>query len=152
MSYDPREDSELLQQLREHEGFRPYAYHDSRGYLTIGIGRLVDKRKGGGITKEEAEYLLGNDVLEHARVLFENLPWVVDLDPVRRRVMIDLAFNMGVGGLLSFHRTLQAIEDGRWSDGAKGLLASKYARQVGKRARRLAKMLETGEPVSLSEV
>lgn len=152
MSYDPREDSELLQQLREHEGFRPYAYRDSRGYLTIGIGRLVDKRKGGGITKEEAEYLLGNDVLEHARVLFENLPWVVDLDPVRRRVMIDLAFNMGVGGLLSFHRTLQAIEDGRWSDGAKGLLASKYARQVGKRARRLAKMLETGEPVSLSEV
>ena len=54
-------DDDLLNLIRKHEGFRASAYRDTRGYLTIGYGRLIDARRGGGITRQEAEFLLAGD-------------------------------------------------------------------------------------------
>lgn len=135
----------LLAQLERHEGYRRAVYNDSLGYATIGIGRLVDGRKGGGITKEEARYLLANDVATKMADLDRALPWWRNLSEIRQRVMVDLAFNLGIHGLLSFKNTLKAIHDGDWSQAADGMLASKWATQVGSRAIRLAFMMRTGE-------
>lgn len=137
--------SELIAELRRDEGVVPYAYKDSLGYWTIGVGRLIDRRKGGRLSDDEIDYLLANDIRRVDAELDARLPWWRGLDPVRQRVLQNMAFNLGTAGLLGFKNTLAAVKAKRWSDAAAGMLASKWARQVGERAERLAHMMKTGD-------
>lgn len=138
----------LVNNLREmlslHEGRVKHAYQDSLGYWTIGVGHLIDKRKGGYLPEPIIDLLLEHDITEHSRQLFTALPWVMELDEVRKSVLVDMAFNLGIAGLLGFKNTLAAVKEGRWEDAARGMLASKWASQVGGRAVRLADMMRTG--------
>lgn len=127
-----------------HEGRVPHAYEDSLGYLTIGIGHLIDQRKGGRLPEPIIDALFEHDLHEHANELFARLPWARDLDPVRQAVLIDMYFNLR-RGLLGFRETLQHFEAGRWDAAAEAMLDSKWAQQVKTRATRLAKMVRTGE-------
>ena len=132
----------MIRQLRLHEGERLKPYRCTAGKLTIGVGRNLEDR---GITREEAAYLLANDIAAEERELLRALPWVAKLDDVRQRVLLDMAFNLGVVGLLSFKRTLGVIEAGRYELAAAMMLDSKWAGQVGQRAERLSRMMATGK-------
>lgn len=132
----------LLRQIKLHEGVRLKPYRCTAGKLTIGIGRNLDDR---GITADEAAYLLGNDLTAVQAALVQALPWVSSLDDVRQRVLIDMAFNMGVQGLLGFKRTLATIQAGDYQTAATMMLDSKWAQQVGQRAERLSRMMLTGK-------
>lgn len=134
--------SKLAQELEAEEGFRSYAYKDHLGYLTIGIGRLIDKEKGGGITHEEAKYLLANDIDEKYKQLCAAIPWVVDQPELIQRALTNLAFQLGVAGLLGFKRTLKLIQDGKYEEAAKNALLSKWARQTPQRAARVTDMIK----------
>lgn len=136
----------LYAELRRDEGSRSFPYTDTVGKLTIGVGRnLTDV----GLSDEEIDHLLDNDVARVESGLDRALPWWRTLDDVRQRVIANMAFNMGVFGLLTFKNTLEAIRVGDWSRAHAGMLASKWATQVGPRAKRLAEMMLTGsEPTS----
>jgi lysozyme len=133
-------------QLRVDEGFVPHAYQDSLGYWTIGIGRLIDKRKGGGISEDEAEMLLNNDLAKIEGELLGELPWVAGLDSVRKQVLANMAFNLGLPTLLTFRATLAAVKAGDYAKAADQMAASKWHIQVGARAVRLEEMMRTGRP------
>ena len=139
----------LIPHLVREEGFVPHAYEDSMGYLTIGVGRLVDKEKGGGITRDEAEYLLRNDVERITNALWKRIPWIKSLDTVRQVILCSMAFQMGVDGLLDFKHTLKMVQAERCGQASDGMMASLWADQMAehnsKRAERLAKAMETGE-------
>ena len=137
-------DLELIKELRRDEGVIPHAYQDSLGYWTIGVGRLIDKKKGGRLTDEEIDYLLMNDVKECVADLDKSLPWWRSLTDARRRVLVNMRFNLGMAGLLGFKNTLKFIETGDYKKAADNMLLSKWAKQVGQRANRLAKMMENG--------
>lgn len=132
----------MIAQLRLHEGERLKPYRCTAGKLTIGVGRNLDDR---GITSDESAYLLNNDIDSHWIELLEHLPWVETLDEVRQRVMLDMAFNLGISGLLTFRRTLGHIKAGNYALASSAMLESKWATQVGQRARRLASMMKTGK-------
>lgn len=134
----------LLKQLILHEGVRLSAYQDSGGFWTIGIGRNIDRR-GGGISEEEALYLFNNDVARVSADLDRELPMWRELDEVRQRVLFDMAFNLGIAGLLKFHNALGAIRQGNYAHAAEEILDSRWASQVGPRATRLAAMMRNGE-------
>ncbi len=134
----------LTAQLRRDEGEILSAYQDHLGYWTIGIGRLIDKRKGGGITKDEAAYLLGNDIDRVTAEVRRRLPWFSKLDEARQGVLLNMAFQMGVDGLLGFKNTLAMIERGDYAAAADGMLNSLWARQTPERAARLAQQMRTG--------
>lgn len=137
--------SQIEELLKKEEGWEPSAYQDSLGYWTIGYGKLIDKRKGGGITKEEGLYLLRNEIARKSNELFEALPWAKLLDETRQTVLIAMAFQMGVDGVLKFRNTLNALMNGDWAKAAAGIRASRWARQTPARAERMARAIETGE-------
>ena len=80
-----------------------------------------------------------------AAALDEEIPWWRRLNAPRQAVLLDMAFNMGAEGLMSFRRTLRAVREQRWKDARDGMLASKWAGQVGRRASELAEQMMTGE-------
>jgi lysozyme len=132
----------MIRQLRLHEGERLKPYRCTAGKLTIGIGRNLEDR---GITAQESAYLLSNDIDHHWRQLVQALPWVTQLDPVRQRVLLDMAFNLGITGLLGFRNTLATVRAGSYEQAAAMMLQSKWAGQVGRRAERLSRMMATGK-------
>lgn len=138
------ERQKLIDQLIRHEGLRLSAYQDHLGYWTIGVGRLIDERRGGRITEEEARYLLSNDIARFEKELDEKLSWWRKLNEVRQRVLCDMAFNLGTDGLLQFKNTLKLIEESKYEEASKAMLESKWATQVGKRAVTLSNMMRDG--------
>lgn len=131
-------------QLKRDEGEVLHAYQDHLGFWTIGIGILIDKRKGGGLRPEESEFIFRNRLKLLDAELSDRLPWISRLDPARKGVLINMAFQMGVAGLLGFRNTLAMVEAGRYGDAAKLMLESKWARQTPVRAQRLSNQMATG--------
>lgn len=133
--------SELEADLIRDEGWRDHPYKDSRGILTIGVGHNLVAE---GLCKEAILAQLQYDVRTKAEApLDARLPWWRDQPPVVQRVLLNLMFNLGPSTLASFTTTLGHIKAGRYDQAADALLDSLYARQVGARANRLAKLLQS---------
>jgi lysozyme len=128
--------------LKLHEGVRLKPYTDTVGKLTIGVGRNLDDR---GITQEESDYLLSNDISAVWVSLLSRLEGFSRLDTVRQAVLLDMAFNLGADGLLKFRKTLVLVSSGQYAEAAIEMLNSEWARQVGRRAQRLSQMMRSGE-------
>lgn len=133
--------SPLIDELRRDEGVIPHAYQDSLGYWTIGVGHLIDKRKGGKMPDVIIDMLLRYDIDEKIAELNEKLPWWGFLDEPSQRVIVNMAFNLGVEGLLKFGKFMDALKDGDRNRAASEMLDSKWAEQVGARATRLATII-----------
>jgi lysozyme len=132
---------DIVAQLVRDEGLRLKPYSDTEGKLTIGIGRnLTDV----GISVDEAHALLSNDVLRVQKAL-EAFTWYTLLDDVRKAALVNMAFNIGVERMFEFTHMLTALRLGNWGDAADEMLDSKWASQVGDRAKRLAQQIRTGE-------
>lgn len=138
-------DPELIAQLKIDEGCRLTAYKDTVGVWTVGYGH-AHVPPGTVWTQAQAEAALVQDVLEHNAKLAARIPWITQLDPVRRRVLQNMAFNLGVDGLLGFKNTLEYVRTGQYDKAADGMTNSLWARQVKGRAVRLARQMRTGEP------
>lgn len=133
----------FARQLELHEGRRRKPYKDTVGKITIGVGRNLTDR---GLSDDEIDYLLANDIATHVAELRAALPWFDTLDDVRQRVLADMAINLGVPGLLKFRNTLKAVANGKYEVAADHMLKSQpWATQVGQRARRLAEMMRSGK-------
>ena len=132
-----------------HEGRVPYAYTDSLGYLTIGIGHLIDKRLGGRLPDHIIDALFDHDLASHRQELEKALPWLYTLDPVRQAVLLDMTFNLGPepfdgDGFKDWPKFVQQVRQRRFDAAADNMLSTLWARQVKGRAVRLADMMRTG--------
>jgi len=137
--------TQITKQIKNDEGLVLHAYTDTLGFLTIGYGRLIDHRKGGGITKQEAEYLLSHDIAYKLGQLHAELPWITKLNDARKGVLLNMAFQLGVAGLLGFKNTLIKIESGDYKGASVNMLQSKWATQTPNRAKRMAEQMRTGQ-------
>ena len=131
-----------IKQLQRHEGLRLKMYKCTAGANTIGYGRNLDAN---GIRQNEAELMLKNDIEDFKKKVIDNITFFDKLNSARQWVLINMAFNMGIKGLMKFKNTLAAIERGDYKDAAEGMLMSKWAGQVGGRAKELSKQMETGK-------
>jgi lysozyme len=132
--------SQITDMLIKHEGLRLFPYPDSVGRLTIGVGRNLHDR---GITKDEALMMLENDIADFTKQLSERLFWFDQQPDKIKMVLLDMAFNMGLNGLLTFHNTLEHIKNGDYKEASKDMLNSKWAVQVGVRSLELADILKS---------
>lgn len=135
--------TDIHSQLIRDEGLKRFPYPDTKGKTTIGVGRnLTDK----GLSEVEARFLLANDITETSDALHSAFPWFPSLDAVRQAVLINMAFNMGMGesGLGGFHSFLSACQNSNWELAADEMKDSAWASEVGDRAVRLEQQMRTG--------
>lgn len=129
--------------IKKHEGLRLKPYRCTANKLTIGYGRNLDDR---GITEEEADRLLHNDILLCSIQLDRDLPWWKHHPENVQIVIMDMCYNLGINGLLEFKRTLGYIRDQKYSVAAVEMLKSKWAQQVGARAKELSVLIQETKP------
>jgi lysozyme len=128
----------LTKELTLDEGLELKPYQCTANKVTIGIGRnLTDV----GITEEEAEYLLGNDIREVISGLNMNFPWWKDMPETAQRGLANMAFNMGIPRLKGFKNMLKHLKEGKFPDAAAEALNSVWASQVGERSKRVARLI-----------
>jgi|SRR5688572_32870923 len=135
---------QITQRLIDDEGEVLHAYQDHLGYLTIGVGILIDERKGGGITREESRYLLRNRIAQRAGECEQRFDWWPTLDPVRQQVIVCMAFQLGVDGVAGFKRMIAALKLRDWSTAASEMEDSDWNTQTPERCKRMADIMETG--------
>lgn len=135
----------LISDLKQEEGLKLVAYQDHLGFWTIGYGRLIDERKGGGISEAEAEYLLRNDVAKVTSALAAQCQGWVDMPDNIRRATANMAFQLGINGVLAFKKMWAALRSKDWDEAAKHALDSKWAKQTPNRAKRVADLIRKGD-------
>lgn len=128
--------------LKKHEGLRLRVYRCPAGKQTIGYGRNLEDR---GISSEEAEYLLDNDIIRIIDLANGAFDWFKRLDSVRQDVVICMIFNLGLSGFSLFRKTIALIEKREFGLAATEMLNSRWAEQVGRRAYELSEMMRHGE-------
>lgn len=134
-------DADLKTQIIRHEGLQRFPYECTSGKLTIGVGRNLDDN---GITTDEALFMLDNDIKRSESEL-KTFGWFTRLSEVRRGVLIELNFNIGLSRLLTFKRMIEALKIFDYEGAAHELLNSKWAKQVGeKRSKAMAYRLLNG--------
>lgn len=135
----------LIEMLKRHEGSEKHAYQCPAGHATIGVGRCIESGVGLGLTDEEIEYLLANDIVRTRSELSSEYAWFDDLDHVRQDAMIDIAFNLGATKLRKFRKALSAMSLWHFDLAASEFANSRWSSQVGQRAEELCEMIATGE-------
>lgn len=132
----------LRAQLLIDEALRLKPYTDTKGQITIGVGHNLTAR---GVSRAQAMQWLDEDIAEAIDDVEAEWPWFARLDVVRQNVVLNMAFNLGVPKLGTFHRFVSALQAGNYHAAATEMMDSEWADQVGKRATRLATEMLTGE-------
>ena len=142
-------DPVLISELRRDEGVEREVYKDSVGIDTIGVGhnlyaKPLPESWSPPLTDLQIDQLLSEDLVEVFEGLDKHMPDWKELSEPRQRVLVNMAFNMGIEGLMTFKNTLKAIEESNYSYASALMMQSKWARQVGARASRLSSMMSVG--------
>ena len=154
--------SALIDQLILHEGMELKVYQDHLGIDTIGVGRNLQDRGitdgelsfmnilrsdiyEQGITEANARFLLSNDIDIVEKELVDAHPCINNLNDARTRVVLDMAFNMGVPRLRKFKKMWAGIHEEDYNTASIEMLDSRWASQVGRRAERLSIAMREGE-------
>jgi len=133
----------LLPMLKRHEGLRLVAYQCTEGVWTIGYGHTgPEVQKGLTITKEQADHLLIND-LETSLKDASSLNYYHTLSPARKAVIVNMLFNLGINRFKGFKRFNLAMSKGQYDLASQEMLLSKWADQVGARAKELSRIIKT---------
>ena len=135
----------LIEMLKIHEGVETHAYKCSASKITIGVGRNIDPEGGIGLSEDEIDYLLQNDIDRIITELDFEYDWFSDLNEARQDAMVDISFNLGQTRLRKFQKALTAMARSDWDKAADEFMDSKWSKQVGNRAKELTRIIRTGE-------
>lgn len=122
--------------IKLQEGISYHPYEDTTGHLTIGFGRNLSDI---GITELEAEIMLDHDIADAKEMLFHVFPFFIT--EAKRNALVSMMFNLGYKNFITFKKMIEAVRNGNWDQAAKEMLDSKWAKQVGDRAKELSEMV-----------
>ena len=145
----------LKESIKIHEGFRSSVYLCPTGHPTVGYGfRVADLSadelalNGGAVepmSKEVAEKILDIKITKFKKQVYNALPWLTYAPMDIQDALCEMAYQMGVAGLLGFKNTLAMIKAKRYSEAAENMLKSKWATQTPKRAKQIANLVRNAK-------
>ena len=133
---------QILSDLERDEGLKLKPYQCPAGKLTIGVGRNIEDL---GITEDEARYLLVNDVKRVEGELDRSIPWWRAMPEPAQQALVNMGFNMGWPRLSKFKKMISALQRGDYGTAALEAVDSKWAKQVGQRAWRIAEQFQAAK-------
>lgn len=136
--------NKLVAELKRDEGIVSHAYPDSEGYLTIGMGFLIDQRLGGGLDEDEIDFIARRRIEKTIAWLSKKYRWFDLLSDTRQRAIVNMGYNLGETRFGQFKGMIAALDIGHYDRAALEALDSKWAKQVGARATRIAEMIRRG--------
>ena len=123
------------------EGYREKAYLDSLGFPTIGCGILITRNKSimhkdivMRVPRPVAELWVELELKALHKELCKRVNYFSKLPIKKQMVLTDMAFNLGVNGLLKFKRMWAALKHKNYKFAAKEAKDSRWFTQVGRRA------------------
>lgn len=131
----------VIDDLKRDEGWRPEPYQDHLGYWTIGYGFLIDPKKPVKLPAIVGEIWLATLVEEREKALFAAIPWLAGQPEEIKRALVNMAYQLGISGLLRFKKMLDALRAGRRDLAAVEALSSTWATQAPARAQRVAALI-----------
>ena len=144
----------LIENIKAHEGYRREIYKDSLGKPTVGYGFLVaalssdELKLNGGkaepMSREVAEKILNLKVAKLQKRVLECLPWLSSKPQSIQDTILEMAYQLGIAGLLGFRHTLGCIEAGNYAQAARNLRASLLYRQTSRRVEDYIRGLRDG--------
>jgi len=133
--------TKLEEMVARHEGFRSRPYRCTAGKLTIGYGINLEN----GISEMEAHILLRMRLETIVVALNDRLSWFVDIGEDRQNVLADMAYQLGITGLMKFKKFLALCEQKEWTEASKEMLRSKWATEdTPGRANELSQIIKSG--------
>lgn len=150
--YSPR--AKEMRRLKISDASDPRVKALSGAPWTIGAGHTgPEVHEGLEWTQAQADAALAADLALHNALLARVAPWTSTLDPVRRRVLQNMVFNLGwdnpktpkLEGLSGFQHFLAAVRAGQWKAAVAEMVSSAWHVQTGARAIRLERMMLTGQ-------
>jgi lysozyme len=130
-----------LAELRRHEGFEARPYRDSVGVLTVGYGWNLESDP---MCREAAEVQMKCKLADIEQLLMSRYDWYPNLSQARKDVVLNMCYNLGIDGFGKFRNTIWLIQNSRFQEASREMLNSKWAEQVGGRARTLADNMDKG--------
>jgi len=130
----------LRQNLIKNEGIKLFPYRDMFNNLTIGAGRNLDSV---GISKDEALFLMNNDIQKSINFLSE-FPWWNELNELRKIILTEMCFNLGATKFKEFKKMIDALGSKNYTLAAKEMMDSSWAREVKERAANLSFLMREG--------
>ena len=127
----------VIESLKQEEGFCGMPYEDTLGISTIGYGTQLP------LSEEEAELLLKHRLDKKILELNEKEPFFLELPQKAQEVIANMAYQLGVGGVLKFKKMWMALKNGDYQKAADEMLDSKWAKQTPNRAKRLARIMRS---------
>lgn len=135
---------QLRADIKSDEGVVLHAYQDTLGYWTIGSGILIDQRLSGGIKDSENDFIIDTRLSKLLNDMDLKLPWLVGKSDGIQRALCNMAWQMGLLGLLKFEGMLTSIKNGDYPTAAKQALDSLWAKETPQRAARIAALINKG--------
>ena len=138
--------TDLMERIKKHEGFVPKIYKDSLGFATIGYGHLVlpeeQWEEGKEYSKEQLEHVFKtdfNNAVGQANGLMDGM----DLDDKAKEVIIEMVFQLGVGGVGKFKKMWEALRRKDYGEASFQMMDSRWAKQTPNRAESLSKVMRS---------
>ncbi len=126
--------------IKKNEALKTKLYKDTVDKWTIGWGRNIEDN---GISEDEAQLMFDNDFKRSVKEL-EQYTWYLTQPENVKLSLINMNFNMGIGRLLGFKKMIHALINKNYAIAAMEALDSKWALQVGDRAKQVALMMRQG--------
>lgn len=146
----------LKERISRHEGRCLEPYRCTAGKLTIGVGRNYEDNplpefvaaylaEHKCITNDMVDQLLDQDIERCEKHVDNKLPWAKSLEKTRYEILVEMCFQLGIYGLMQFHKTLACLEAGDIDGTVHNMLDSDWHRQTPARAEELANLMLKGD-------
>ena len=129
---------DLLEKIKEHEGFVEHVYDDSLGIPTIGYGFAI---KDLVLDEDIAEEILIRKLEKLKRNAIARFKWLEDMPVEVQEVILNMCYQLGVTGTSKFRKAISALQEGDWEEAANEMLDSLWARQTPNRAKELSDII-----------
>lgn len=140
----------LQERIMRHEGFRSLPYQDTLNHWTVGFGHLLSESSAQeyekGISTKDALDLLDKDIEIAKLAVARELPWTLGIAELKQEILQEMCFQLGINGLLGFHKMLSCARAGDDDGVVSNMLDSIWHKQTPSRCEELAALWLNNQP------